>query len=112
VAPPLYVGWPAGSPLSSAIGDETHFCPVPRPRKTPSGGSPIKEKPSRLQRADPRSRRPRSAGRAAKARPRAGGPEKLASQVVICPHCGPPELSPSYAVMVAMARNPIVGPAR
>jgi hypothetical protein len=24
---------------SSATGDETHFCPVPLPRKTPSGGS-------------------------------------------------------------------------
>jgi hypothetical protein len=28
-------------------------------------------------------------------------------EVVICPRCGPPELSPSYAVMVTMARNPI-----
>jgi hypothetical protein len=24
--------------MSSAIGDETHFFPVPLPRKTPSGG--------------------------------------------------------------------------
>jgi hypothetical protein len=24
---------------SSVTGDETHFCPVPLPRKTPSGGS-------------------------------------------------------------------------
>jgi hypothetical protein len=30
-------------------------------------------------------------------------------EVVICPRCGPPELSPSYAVMAAMARNPIAG---
>jgi len=28
-----------GLSTSSATGDETHFCPVPLPRKTPSGGS-------------------------------------------------------------------------
>ena len=28
-----------GLPTSSAIDGETHFCPVPLPRKTPSGGS-------------------------------------------------------------------------
>jgi hypothetical protein len=28
-----------GLSTSSTAGDETHFCPVPLPRKTPSGGS-------------------------------------------------------------------------
>jgi hypothetical protein len=31
--------WLAGGlSMSSAIGDETHFCAAPLPRKTPSGG--------------------------------------------------------------------------
>jgi hypothetical protein len=30
-----------GLSTSSATGDETHFCPIPLPRKTPSGGSSV-----------------------------------------------------------------------